>query len=54
MLLTFWLMGIAIAGIALTPSYSAIGSEAPILVVSWRLMQGFALGGGEVGQPLLF
>jgi MHS family citrate/tricarballylate:H+ symporter-like MFS transporter len=53
MLLTFWLMGIAIAGIALTPSYSAIGSAAPILVVSWRLMQGFALG-GEVGPTASF
>src|SRR3984885_771134 len=53
MLLTFWLMGIAIAGIALTPSYSAIGPAAPILVVSWRLMQGFALG-GEVGPTASF
>lgn len=47
MLLTFWLMGIAIVGVALTPAYSAIGSAAPILVVGWRLLQGFALGGEE-------
>jgi MFS transporter, MHS family, citrate/tricarballylate:H+ symporter len=53
MLLTFWLMGIAIAGIALTPSYLAIGFAAPILVVGWRLLQGFALG-GEVGPTASF
>ena len=53
MLMTFWLMGIAIVGIALTPPYSAIGFAAPILVVGWRLMQGFALG-GEVGPTTSF
>jgi MFS family permease len=35
-------------GIALTPGYAQIGIFAPILLVSFRLVQGFALG-GEVG-----
>jgi MFS family permease len=53
MMLTFLLMGIAIAGIALTPSYQSIGIVAPVLVVLWRLLQGFALG-GEVGPSTAF
>src|SRR5574337_229524 len=35
-------------GIAVTPSYAAIGIAAPIIVVACRLLQGLALG-GEVG-----
>ena len=53
MLLTFALLGIGIAGMALTPSYAQIGIAAPIIVVSLRLMQGFALG-GEVGPTTAF
>ena len=48
MIASFTLMGFAILGLALTPSYSAIGMAAPVLVVTFRLLQGFALG-GEVG-----
>jgi MFS family permease len=48
MFLSFWLMGVAIVGLALTPPRSMIGVAAPILVVLFRLLQGFALG-GEVG-----
>ena len=44
----FALMGFAIVGLALTPSYASIGLAAPIIVVTLRLVQGFALG-GEVG-----
>ena len=44
----FALMGFAIVGLALTPSYASIGVVAPIIVVTLRLVQGFALG-GEVG-----
>ena len=40
MLLTFTLMGIAIAGMALTPSYAAIGTAAPVLVILFRLSRG--------------
>src|SRR5262249_40820851 len=48
MILSFSLMGIAITGLALTPSYATIGVIAPALVLVFRMMQGFALG-GEVG-----
>jgi MFS family permease len=53
MLFSFALMGVAILGLALTPSYAAIGPAAPILVLVWRLCQGFALG-GEVGPTTAF
>jgi MFS transporter, MHS family, citrate/tricarballylate:H+ symporter len=48
MLLSFGLMGVAMVGLALTPSYRAIGIAAPILAIAFRLVQGFALG-GEIG-----
>jgi MFS transporter, MHS family, citrate/tricarballylate:H+ symporter len=41
-------MGLAIVGLALTPSYRSIGIAAPIAVIAFRLLQGFAIG-GEVG-----
>jgi len=53
MLLTFALMGVAIVGLASTPSYAQIGVAAPILAVLCRLVQGFALG-GEVGPTMAF
>ena len=53
MLLTFLLLGISIAGIALTPSYAQIGTAAPVLVILFRLLQGFALG-GEVGPSTAY
>src|SRR6185312_9461508 len=53
MLLSFALMGVAIIGLASTPSYAAIGVAAPIIVVTMRLVQGFALG-GEVGPAMAF
>jgi MFS transporter, MHS family, citrate/tricarballylate:H+ symporter len=53
MVFSFALMGAAIVGLALTPSYRAIGMAAPILAVSFRLVQGFALG-GEVGPATAF
>ena len=53
MLLSFSLMGVGIAGLALTPSYARIGVAAPMLVVLFRLVQGFALG-GEVGPTTAF
>jgi len=48
MVLSFVLIGIAMLGIALTPGYAQIGFAAPVLLVCFRLIQGFALG-GEVG-----
>jgi MFS transporter, MHS family, citrate/tricarballylate:H+ symporter len=53
MVLTFSLMGFAIAGLALTPPHSMIGVAAPALVIFFRLLQGFALG-GEVGPTTAF
>lgn len=53
MILSFSLMGIGIAGLALTPSYAVAGIAASILAVLFRLIQGFALG-GEVGPNAAF
>jgi MFS family permease len=53
MILSFALMGVGIAGLALTPSYRALGIGASILAVMFRLLQGFALG-GEVGPNAAF
>ena len=52
-LISFMLMGLSMLGLALTPSYARIGMAAPILVVSFRLLQGFALG-GEVGPTTAY
>jgi MFS transporter, MHS family, citrate/tricarballylate:H+ symporter len=48
MMWSFGLMGVSILGTALTPSYANIGVAAPALLLCFRLLQGFALG-GEVG-----
>src|SRR5689334_1064799 len=53
MIFSFTLMGVAIVGLALTPSYATIGRAAPILLLVFRLVQGFALG-GEVGPTTAF
>jgi len=53
MILSFALMGIGVTGLALTPSYQAIGITASILAVLFRLIQGFGLG-GEVGPNAAF
>ncbi len=53
MMWSFALMGLAIIGLALTPGYAQIGIWAPILLVFFRLLQGFALG-GEVGPSTAF
>ena len=48
MMWSFGLMGVSILGTALTPSYAHIGIAAPVLLLCFRLLQGFAFG-GEVG-----
>lgn len=53
MILSFTMMGLSMTGLALTPSYAAIGMAAPILAVLFRLLQGFALG-GEVGPNIAY
>lgn len=53
MMLSLCLIGVAVTGLSLTPSYTSIGSLAPVLVIVFRLLQGFALG-GEVGPSTAF
>lgn len=53
MILSFSLMGAAIVGLALTPSYASIGIAAPLSALFFRLLQGFAVG-GEVGPTASF
>src|SRR5215471_7833636 len=53
MVFSFTLMGVAIIGLALTPSFATIGFAAPVIVLLFRLVQGFALG-GEVGPTTAF
>ena len=53
MVFSFTLMGVAIVGLALTPSFAMIGHAAPAVVLLFRLLQGFALG-GEVGPTTAF
>ena len=53
LLVSFSLMGLGMVGLALTPSYRSIGLAAPLLVVVWRLLQGFSVG-GEVGPSLAY
>ncbi|MBW8811791.1 MAG: MFS transporter [Caulobacterales bacterium] len=53
MLLSFGLMGLAMLGLALTPPFARIGMFAPALAVTFRLVQGFALG-GELGASTAY
>ena len=48
MILTITLITIGTMGLILTPTFATIGVAAPIIVVFWRCLQGFALG-GDVG-----
>lgn len=51
MLLSFALAGTAVLGQALVPSHAAIGIAAPLLMLAFRLLLGFALG-GEFGSSM--
>jgi MFS family permease len=53
MVATIWLMAIGTGILGLTPSYAAIGSAAPFIVLVARLIQGFAAG-GEVGAATAY
>lgn len=53
MILSFALMGASMVGMALTPSYASIGIAAPLPLVFFRMVQGFALG-GEAGPTTAF
>ncbi len=53
LMLTVWMMGIATALIGILPSFAAIGWWAPVLLVTLRAVQGFAVGGEWGGAALL-
>ena len=53
MLLSFALIGVGVIGLPMIPPYASIGIWAPLLAISFRLLQGFALG-GEVGPSTAF
>lgn len=53
LMLTVWMMGIATALIGILPSFSTIGWWAPVLLVTLRAVQGFAVGGEWGGAALL-
>ena len=52
-LVTITLMGVATAGVGLTPSAATIGFAAPIIVLLLRVAQGLALG-GEYGGAAIY
>ncbi|WP_221175234.1 hypothetical protein [Staphylococcus aureus] len=51
--LTVILMGISTVGIGLLPNFEAIGWWAPVLLVTLRAIQGFAVGGEWGGAALM-
>jgi MFS family permease len=53
MVATLILMGVSTTLIGLTPTYAQIGIAAPLILVTLRFLQGFALGGESAAGPLL-
>jgi MFS family permease len=53
MMLCFVLIGCAVVGMAVIPTYASIGIAAPILAVTARMVQGFSLG-GEIGSTTAY
>lgn len=53
LVLTVVLMGIATIGIGLLPNFESIGWWAPVLLVTLRAIQGFAVGGEWGGAALM-
>lgn len=53
MTMTIWLMALGTAMIGLCPPYASLGIFAPLVVLTGRLLQGFAAG-GEVGAATTY
>jgi MFS transporter, MHS family, shikimate and dehydroshikimate transport protein len=53
LIITMFGMGISTALLGLLPTYAAIGVGAPILLITLRVLQGFAVGGEFAGATLL-
>ncbi len=53
LMLTVWIMGCATAAIGLLPSFDTAGWLAPVLLVTLRAVQGFAVGGEWGGAALM-
>jgi MHS family shikimate/dehydroshikimate transporter-like MFS transporter len=53
LMMTVWMMGLATALIGLLPSFSVMGWWAPVLLVTLRAIQGFAVGGEWGGAAVL-
>ncbi|BBG00079.1 MULTISPECIES: MFS transporter [Pseudonocardia] len=51
--ITLLLMGIVTVGIGLLPGYATIGVAAPLILVVFRFVQGFAVGGEWAGASLM-
>jgi MFS family permease len=52
-LITILIMGLSTFFVGLLPSYEAIGSTAPVLLIALRMLQGLALG-GEYGGAAIY
>jgi MFS family permease len=50
---TLLIMGLSTVAVGLTPSAATIGVAAPLIVLTLRLLQGFAVGGEWAGSALL-
>ena len=50
---TMLIMGLSTVAVGLVPSAAAIGMAAPLILLTLRLMQGFAVGGEWAGAALL-